>query len=342
MNFLLPLLLGLAHGVSDASAGLLVGLLWGSNLPNGAYLILLYNGIAFGFQPVAGLALDRWNQPRRGAAIGLLCTALGLAASLRSLPLGVILVGLGSAFLHAGGGAVAIQAQPGRAAQIGLFAAFGVVGLSLGTMASAVFSLKTVALFVAALLGIAVLIWLWKPHLIAVSHAAEADPFASAKWTMALLLLAAVALRSLAWTGVQTSQHVVTAFQLALAAGTGKLLGGFLSDRLGWRTWAVAALAGALGLLVFGNSWGAMAVLVGVALLQSLTPLSMAVMGRFMPNSPALASSLANGLGVMLGGIAFFFVPRGWFTTAVLVTAVLASGAAYAWALALKFGTKNG
>jgi VIT1/CCC1 family predicted Fe2+/Mn2+ transporter len=68
----------------------------------------------------------------------------------------------------------------------------------------------------------------------------------------------------------------------------------------------------------------------------------MAVMGRFMPNSPALASSLANGLGVMLGGIAFFFVPRGWFTTAVLVTAVLASGAAYAWALALKFGTKNG
>lgn len=342
MNWLLPLLLGLAHGVSDASAGLLVGVLWGSNLPSAAALILLYNGIAFGLQPVAGLALDRWNQPRLGASIGLLCTALGLAASLRSLPLGVILVGLGSAFFHAGGGAVVIQARPGLASQIGLFAAFGVVGLSLGIMASAVFSLETAVLFVTALLGIALLIWLWKPHLLAVSRAADADPFSPAAWTAAVVLLVAVALRSLAWTGVQTSQQVVTALQLALAAGTGKLLGGFLSDRLGWRTWAVAALAGALGLLVFGNSWGAMAVLVGVALLQSLTPLSMAAGGRLMPNSPALASSLANGLGVMLGGIPFFFLSRDWFTTAVLVTAVFASGAAYAWALTLKFDTKNG
>jgi FSR family fosmidomycin resistance protein-like MFS transporter len=290
---------------------------------------------------VAGLTLDRLNQPRRGAAIGLLCTALGLAVSLRSLPPGVILIGLGSAFLHAGGGAVAIQIRPGRASQIGGFAAFGVVGLSLGTLASAVFSLKTVVLFVLALVVIALLILLWKPRLAAISHALDADPFAPAGWTVAVLLLAAVALRSLTWTGVQTSQHVVTALQLALAAGTGKLLGGFLSDRLGWRTWAVAALLGALVLLGFGGSLG-VAVLAGVALLQSLTPLSMAAMGRHMPHSPALASSLANGLGVMMGGVAFFFLPRGWFDVTVLVTAVMVSAALYAWALSMRLDSEKG
>lgn len=333
MRWLLPLLLGLAHGVSDASAGLLVGLLWRSDLPNAAALILLYNGIAFGFQPAAGLLLDHWNQPRRGAALGLVCTALGLVLSLRFLAGGMALVGCGSAFFHAGGGAAAIQARPGRAAQIGLFAAFGVVGLSLGTLASSLFSAMTVALFIAALLGIALLVWLWKPGLCAESHAAGMDALMPFEWTAALILLAAVALRSLAWTGVQTSQLAVTALHLALAAGTGKLLGGLLADRLGWRVWTALSLAAALGLLWLGGSVG-LAVLLGVAFLQSLTPLSMAAMGRVMPNAPALASSLANGLGVMMGGIAFFFLKRGWFDAGVLVPAVTLSAILYLWALA--------
>jgi len=336
MNWLLPLLLGLAHGVSDASAGLLVGLIWRSSLPNGARLVLLYNGIAFGLQPVAGLALDAWNQPRRGAALGLLCTALGLFASLHSLALGVLLTGIGSAFLHAGGGAVATQARPGRAAQIGLFAAFGVIGLALGTIVSEFFSFKTVMLFALPLLSVAGLVWFWKPRLLADSHPAAADPFASTAWTAAAVLVAAVAVRSLAWTGTQTSQQIVSAFELALAAGTGKLLGGFLSDRLGWRTWSVLALTGTLGLLTFGADW-ALAVMVGVALLQSLTPLSMAAMSRWMPNSPALASALTNGLGVMLGGVAFFFLPRGWFGPIIFISAVAASGLLYFWSLTVKY-----
>jgi MFS transporter, FSR family, fosmidomycin resistance protein len=341
MNWLLPLLMGLAHGVSDASAGLLVGLLWGANLSNAAAYILLYNGLAFALQPVAGLLLDRLNQPRRGAALGLLCTALGLLASTRSLIFGVMLVGIGSAFLHAGGGAVAIQARPGRAAQIGLFAAFGVIGLSLGTLASAQFSLRTVALFVAALLFIAGLIWFWKPPFLAESHPLEMDPFSHVTWTMSAILVMAIALRSLAWTGTQTSQQVVTALQLALAAGTGKLLGGFLADRFGWRSWSALALTGALGLLAFGATWGA-AVMIGVALLQSLTPLSIAAMARRMPNSPALASALTNGLGVMLGGIAFFFLPRGWFNAAVLFPAVALSGLLYVWGLTGCSGARDG
>jgi MFS family permease len=336
MNWLLPLLLGLAHGVSDASAGLLVGLIWRSNLPNGAILVLLYNGIAFGLQPVAGLALDLWNQPRRGAALGLVCTALGLFASLHSLALGMLLTGMGSAFLHAGGGAVAIQSRPGRAAQIGLFAAFGVVGLALGTLVSEIFSFKVVMLFILSLSIIAGLVWLWKPRLLADSHPAAADPFASATWTAAIVLVAAVAVRSLAWTGTQTSQQFVSALQLALAAGTGKLLGGFLSDRLGWRTWSMLALAGALGLLAFGAGWAA-AVMVGVALLQSLTPLSISAMSRRMPNLPALASALTNGLGVMLGGVAFFFLPQGWFGPSILIPAVTISGLLYFWALTVKY-----
>src|SRR3972149_4648827 len=104
MQYAIPLLFGLAHGVSDASAGLLVGIAWQLNSPAGKYLILLYNGLAFGLQPIAGLLLDRLNQPRRGAAIGLLCTAAGMTVIRCTLTPGIVLVGIGSALLHAGGG----------------------------------------------------------------------------------------------------------------------------------------------------------------------------------------------------------------------------------------------
>jgi FSR family fosmidomycin resistance protein-like MFS transporter len=332
MAYLLPLLLGLAHGVSDASAGLLVGITWQLSSPNGKYLILLYNGLAFGLQPLAGLLLDRINQPRRGAAIGLLCTAAGVAVAWWTLTPGLVLVGIGSALLHAGGGAVAIKSQPGRAGGVGLFAAFGVVGLTLGTMASAYLLLTTIALLLTMLAALALVLWFWKPEIFPTSRLVSADPFTPAAWAIALLLVIAIALRSLVWTGVQVSRYSVTALQLALAAGAGKLLGGFAADRFGWGRWAVGALAGALCLLAFGANWGP-AILLGVALLQSFTPLSIAALGKTLPNSPALATSLALGLAIMAGGLPFFILTPGWFGIAVMLPILLVSGGLYWLAL---------
>ena len=333
MTYLLPLLLGLAHGVSDASAGLLVGITWQLSSPGGKYLILLYNGLAFGLQPLAGLLLDRFNQPRRGAAIGLLCTAAGVAVTWWTLTPGLILAGIGSALLHAGGGAVAIKSQPGRAGGAGLFAAFGVIGLALGTTASSYFSLTMIGIFLTALAILALVTWFWKPDLFSTSRLATTDPFTPFAWALALIFVVAIALRSLVWTGIQTSRYAVGALELALAAGVGKLLGGFAADRLGWGRWAVGALAGALFLLFFGSAWGP-AILLGVALLQSLTPLSIAAMGKAMPNSPALATSLALGLAIMAGGLPFFILMPGWFGIATMLPILLVCGALYGWALA--------
>lgn len=332
MTYLLPLLFGLAHGVSDASAGLLVGITWQLSSPGAKYLILLYNGLAFGLQPLAGLLLDRINQPRRGAALGLICTAAGVAVTRWTLIPGLVLVGIGSALLHAGGGAVTIKSQPGRAGSAGLFAAFGIVGLTLGTTASAYFSLTIIIFMLTMLAALALVLWFWKPESFSTSRLASADPFTPAAWAITVILVIAIALRSLVWTGVQVSRYAVTALQLALAAGTGKLLGGFAADRFGWGRWAVGALAGALCLLAFGANWGP-AIMLGVALLQSLTPLSIAALGKTMPNSPALAASLALGLAIMAGGLPFFILTPGWFGITVMLPILLVSGGLYWWAL---------
>src|SRR5262245_55559031 len=128
----LPLILGLAHGVADGAAGLLLGgLPHMMTLERVALLVLLYNALAFGGQPLLGLIADRVGQPRTAALAGLLLLAAALLAGQQPLA-AVVLAGLGSAAFHIGGGALALCATQGRAAGPGLFAAPGVVGLAAG------------------------------------------------------------------------------------------------------------------------------------------------------------------------------------------------------------------
>src|SRR5262245_43874184 len=129
----LPLALGLAHGVADGAAGLLLGGLPGSMpLEQVALLVLLYNALAFGGQPVVGLLADRAGRPRAAALVGLLLLAGALLAGIGQPQAAVALAGLGSAAFHVGGGALALCATKGRASGPGLFAAPGVVGLAAG------------------------------------------------------------------------------------------------------------------------------------------------------------------------------------------------------------------
>jgi hypothetical protein len=330
MEWVFPLLLGLVHGVSDGSAGLLIGAVYRLDDPATAtFYLLLYNGLAFACQPAAGLLIDRFSRPRAWLAGGLLLTAGGVAVSTFSLPFGVFLTGLGSALMHASAGSLAILSTPGRASGPGLFAAFGVIGQALGITFGA--SLPAgISLWLALVpLGMTSVV-LWKP----VPVAAPAPIGESSKrgmvWTIALLLVAAAALRSLAWTGTQVL-GLVPALWLALAAGTGKLLGGFVADRVGWRRWTWIAL-GAAVLLLAGGAKVHLLVLGGVFFLQSLTPLTLSFMGNILPGRPALAASLVLGAALVLGGLPHFLA-MGWFNLGLVAPLVLIlSLGAYWWA----------
>ena len=331
---LLPLLLGLAHGVSDAAAGLLVmQVIMLDVAPQGAMLILLYNGLAFGLQPLAGLLLDWLKQPRRGAAIGLVLTSAGIVFSWENLTLGIFLAGLGSMFLHSGGGSVAITSTPGKASAPGVFAAFGVIGLAIGSQLAFYFSVTMIIVFVTILLGLALATWFWKAASTAlVENEGVALPgyLKTIAWLVVITLIFAIALRSLVWVGISSGVvgYSQIAFSLALAAGLGKLLGGFVADRFGWVRYALTALALTMLLLAIGRNWFG-ATLVGVFFLQSVTPLSIAALGRLMPRTPALAASLALGTAILLGGVPFMLIPAGWFGVGIAVVALAISAALY-------------
>jgi FSR family fosmidomycin resistance protein-like MFS transporter len=119
-----------------------------------------------------------------------------------------------------------------------------------------------------------------------------------------LALLAAIALRSLVWTTLQYlfEARVEMLLLMAIAAALGKVLGGPLADRFGWRRWTLVALGSAAALLTF-NRGSLPALLLGVALLQSATPAALAATLRLLPRQPATAAGLGFGLAIALGGL---------------------------------------
>jgi FSR family fosmidomycin resistance protein-like MFS transporter len=321
---LLPVLLGIAHGVSDAAAGLLVMRVIMLNIaPESAMLILLYNGLAFGLQPLAGLLLDWTNQPRRGAAIGLLLTAAGIVFAWVSLPLGIFLAGTGSMFLHSGGGSVAITSMPGKASAPGVFTAFGVVGLAAGSQLAFYFSAMTTAMLVAALLGLALIIWLWRTSMadqVESKRVVLPDYLKTIAWVIVVVLVIAVALRSLVWVGISSGFAGFSQITLilALAAGAGKLLGGFASDRFGWLRFTMVALAASILLLIMGELVRCRPC--GFFFLQSVTPLSIAALGRFTAADARIGASLALGTAIIWAEC-LHADSAGWFGIRITVEA---------------------
>ena len=206
----------------------------------------------------------------------------------------------------------------------GLFAAPGVVGLATGG-ALAVSGHYLYLPFLVLLLPLVFLVQAWPvPARLPSNLKAPKEPiFESHDWIM-IGLLTAVALRSLLWTGFQLASdgQITALIALGIAAGVGKVVGGFAAERLGYRRWTLLSLAIAAPLLAFAGKKLAL-LLPGVALLQSSIPCSIAAMARLLPARPATATGLVLGLAVALGGLPTLLTIPPTLTPAVALGIIL-------------------
>lgn len=328
------LVLGLAHGVADGSAGLLLG-----NLPSTrpglqvALLIFIYNALAFGAQPLVGWFADKEERSRLTAVTGLCLLALALfPMPTGGLEVSVLLAGIGSAAFHVGAGALTLRSCGGRSDGVGLFAAPGVVGLAIGG-ALAVSHQYPYFLFQIGLLVLLLVIAIWpnrfQPPLKLTR--VQQPVFETHDWIM-IGLLTAVSLRSLIWTSLQLASggHIGALLALGVAAGIGKIAGGFLAERVGYRSWTFMALALAAPLIAFGGKRLGF-LLAGVALLQSTIPCSIAAIARLLPTRPATATGLVLGLAVALGGLPPMLTAPFAVLTPILTLGVILAAAAGFW-----------
>lgn len=295
------LLLGLAHALADAGTGLM---LFTTKTPAPPLAVfLLYNALAFACQPLAGWLIDEEADPRSGLRLGLMLLTAGLCLCAAGLPWGLLPAACGSAFFHAGAGALAGQAGLRASA---LFTAPGVLGLSLGT-AAGLWGLSAWALAPLAILLLSAALALDR-HLpqVQAEQASEsvAQITSSAPIALLLLLLTAIALRSWIWDGCQLLLQGRPAAILLLGAGAalGKLLGGPLAEKWGWQRTAIASLLLAIPALAAGPASLPLLAL-GAGALQLSTPITLSLVVQSMKRRPATAAGLALGLSLALGGV---------------------------------------
>ncbi|MCR5347276.1 MAG: hypothetical protein K6E38_05805 [Fretibacterium sp.] len=197
------------------------------------YYFHLYSLIAFGFQWIAGWALDR-KMSRILPGLALVPILLGLGA----LPgFGIlsqsVLLGAGNCLFHVAAGILVLRRYPGYR-EPGVFVSGGAIGLGLGLSrfcGTAVF-LCICAAATAVLLfrGISSSLKIEAAEI----HDHETETFRAAPWISAgaaVLLLLCVTLRGFSG-GSGASCHVMF-FPCVFAAG--KALGGVCCDAIGWR-----------------------------------------------------------------------------------------------------------
>jgi MFS transporter, FSR family, fosmidomycin resistance protein len=343
LSYRLPFALGIAHGISDGAAGLLLGsLATNSSATQTTLLVLIYNALAFGSQPLIGYFADSLRSPRIFASGGMVLLAASLVT--RGLGFGevaVLVAGVGSAAFHVGAGALTLRSCAGRSDAAGLFAAPGVIGLAIGG-ALAVSGHYLYLPFFVALLAFVLLLQTWPmpPREILVAKPGKEPIFESHDWIM-IGLLTAVALRSLLWTSFQfaSAGQITALLALGVAAGIGKIIGGFAAERLGYRRWTLLSLLIAAPLLAFAGKKLAL-LLPGVALLQSSIPCSIAAMARLLPARPATATGLVLGLAVALGGLPTLLAIPPALTPAVALVIILIAAVGF-WFTTAPRGTTS-
>ncbi len=290
-----------------ALPGLLLGFLPGQfNLMQAGALVMLYNLLAFAAQPLFGYAADRLNRPRGFAFAGLACIVAAMLLAPFSAFAAVVIAGIGSGLFHVGGGSLTFRCSQGKAGSAGIFASPGVLGLALGgaMAAASFFPFMLVALGLAGLCGLVAIVPLSDRSIDETTLLNPSTHHFDQHDIIMIALLAGIALRSAVWTTLDYLMHARgdMLLMMAAAAFAGKFAGGFLADRIGWRTWAMGALAGAACLLTLAAQ-NTIALLLGIALLQSATPVAMMAVYRAMPRHPATAAGLALGLAIAIGGL---------------------------------------
>lgn len=306
----LCLILGIAHGLADAAAGFLLGSLPRTmSLEQASGLIILYNILGFGYQPLAGMLTDKFQRPRLAVLVGLFSLLLALAIAQWHSQLAIILAGIGSAAFHVGGGALALTTTGDRTTGLGFFAAPGAIGLTLGIAwgwTGCQVSLP-IAILLGLLMAIVAIIDLSKYDFFSHSPALSGNKSIEKPELddgVLLVLLSAIALISTVWTSFQflLQAHLNMLIAIAFAAAIAKIFGGILAQRWGWRRYTIFSLTIAACLLLFGKQ-SDLTLILGLALLQSSIPLTLAATAKIMPQQPATATGFALGLAIIIGGI---------------------------------------
>jgi MFS transporter, FSR family, fosmidomycin resistance protein len=271
-------------------------------------LIVGYDLIAFGLQYPLGVVIDRLRAARAALGVGLLVTLGSVLLIPVSGTLTMAAAGLGNALYHVGAGARVLGAAEGRAAPAGVFVAPGALGLGLGIWYGRQANGPVWPL--AVLVGLC-----WVVGVSIRRTTTDGEPSRprlhsppKTIWAIILgLLLLSVMIRSfVGFAGAyQCPKTSLLVWGLPLAGCLGKLLGGFVSDRLGWLETTVGALVLSAPFIAW-NGGSAHLALPALLVFQATMPVTLTAVYLLFPTRPATAFGLPC-LALVAGALPTFY-----------------------------------
>jgi MFS transporter, FSR family, fosmidomycin resistance protein len=262
---------------------------------------LIYNLLAFGGQYFVARFLEKVSNFKH---IISACALFNVAAVslFHWIPqLSLVLAGCASAVYHVAGGSVCIKEN--KAAPIGVFAAPGIAGLAIaGYLSYLKFDIWLVLTIVCvAFIGMLQLVQF--PQFNKNKEADEENhKVIDNHDVLMILLLGIISLRSAVWNIFQViHEHNYTwLLAIAVSAFVGKILGGWISDKFGWKLYSFVSLITAMPLVSFFKE-EIVLFCIGIGLLQSAIPANTAMMIAYCKGRKERGIAFSFGTAIVIG-----------------------------------------
>lgn len=274
----------------------------------------LYDSLAFVPQSIIGYISDKYPKINIGL-IGVLLLIFGLISFFIDLFPGkyieIIFLCLGNACIHINGAEVTLRSSEGKLSHSAIF----VSGGSFGVITGKLLARTHTSLIVMTLLGLTMIPFI----LLAEYYRKESDEkqpcqkfnYHSKKIKPEIIILLAVfivIIRGYMGYGLPTAWNKTTIQMVLLfcTMGTGKALGGILSDAFGMKRVAISSMLLALPFLLIGDNMMLVS-LIGVLLFSMTMSITLGLLVSVLKRNPGLAFGLTT-IGLFLGTVPIFFI----------------------------------
>ena len=268
----------------------------------GYLCVLLYNFCAFAMQMPIGIIADKLNRNSLVAIAG--CILVAAAYGFTGIPyMATIVIGLGNAMFHIGGGIDVLNISEIKLGALGVFVSPGAFGIYFGTMLGRQGGLSVLVVPLAIVAAIVLILAVFKAQrgTYPKNAAFTLEGIGSGRILAAIAcFFLVVCVRSFvglaldfSWKGIGQWGNV-----LICAVVFGKTLGGFAADRFGTVKTAVISLALSAILFLFPVSppSGVAAVL----LFNMTMPITLWALAKIMPGAKGFAFGLLT-FGIFIG-----------------------------------------
>ena len=299
------------HFIVDLACNVLVVNLVASKLGNDVITlfaaVIAYNFFAFAVQLPVGIIADKLNKNAICSAVGCLLVSLGFAFYNNAI-LAAIIAGIGNSLFHVGGGIDVLNISDKKATPSGIYVSTGALGVFLGLLSGKYGFNKYYIVHILLLLSFIALIYLYTKIKDKVSNVeTKYDKISISEVIAIICLMITVCIRSYVGMILNFSwkSNLILAVIAILSVVFGKMLGGIIGDRIGFKKISVISLLLSGILFVFAFDIPALGIL-AILFFNMTMPITLTALSNILNNGKGFAFGLLT-FALFVGAMPAFF-----------------------------------